>query len=430
MRSRDHIEEILHLTDEELDLGQQTDKAGSDILKELKKLYEGAVKPLEQLYKFKDISNRHLGDPEIFSKPMVVFMGPWSTGKSAIINYLLGTEYSKSALKTGAEPTSNTFTVLMYGDNEQVLDGTQIAADWAYSSLQKFGQSFLDRLRGRKLPLPILRKMTIVDTPGIIENRKERLYPFNDAFQWFIDRADLIYIVFDPTKLDIGFEMEALFDQLKGRENQVRILVNKADTVKPQELMKVQGNILWNLSPLLGTVNAPTVFVGSFWSKPYLVGSPATLFDAQEEAMLEDIYEALENQIENKVALARRHAVRVRNHAKMVDCYLNTYYNHKTFFSNKRQVADDIVGNPQNYHIYEGMSTLTNVSRYDLPDPDIYREFFSVHPLFDFKPLASTCSYFKGCPLDKLDITIAYDLPELVGKYHRILANRPPVGGR
>jgi len=134
--------------------------------------------------------------------------------------------------------------------------------------------------------------------------------------------------------------------------------------------------------------------------------------------------------VENKVALSRRHAVRVRNHAKMVDCYLTTYYNHKSFFSNKRKVADDIVENPQNYHIYEGLSILTNVSRYDLPDPDIYREFFRIHPLFDFKPLASTCSYFKGCPLDKLDIAIAYDLPELVGKYQRLMGNRAVVGGR
>jgi len=29
--------------------------------------------------------------------------------------------------------------------------------------------------------------------------------------------------------------------------------------------------------------------------------------------------------------------------------------------------------NPSKYHIYEGLSTLTNISRYDLPDPDTYR---------------------------------------------------------
>ena len=49
----------------------------------------------------------------------------------------------------------------------------------------------------------------------------DRRYPFNDACQWFIDHADLIILVYDYAKLDIGPETEALLDQLKGRESQV-----------------------------------------------------------------------------------------------------------------------------------------------------------------------------------------------------------------
>lgn len=44
----------------------------------------------------------------------------------------------------------------------------------------------------------------------------------------------------------------------------------------------------------------------------------------------------------------------------------------------------------------------------------------SHNPLIDFKPLTSTCSYFRGCPIDRLDVAIAYDLPELVGKYKKL----------
>jgi len=40
-------------------------------------------------------------DPEIFSKPLILFMGPWSGGKSTIINYLLDNEYTRTALRTG-----------------------------------------------------------------------------------------------------------------------------------------------------------------------------------------------------------------------------------------------------------------------------------------------------------------------------------------
>ena len=111
----------------------------------------------------------------------------------------------------------------------------------------------------------------------------------------------------------------------------------------------------------------------------------------------------------------------MRNHAKMVDCYLTTYYNHKTLFGNKKQTADQIIDHPQNYHIYEGLSTLTNISRYDLPDPDVYRDFFRLNKLYEFKKLSETCTFFKGCPINQLDIAIAYDLPELVGKYKKLV---------
>ena len=50
----------------------------------------------------------------------------------------------------------------------------------------------------------------------------DRQYSFHDACQWFIDHADLILLVYDYAKLDIGKETEALLDQLKGRESQVR----------------------------------------------------------------------------------------------------------------------------------------------------------------------------------------------------------------
>jgi len=38
---------------------------------------------------------------EITAKPLVLVIGPWSTGKSSIINYLLDVEDSQYALYTG-----------------------------------------------------------------------------------------------------------------------------------------------------------------------------------------------------------------------------------------------------------------------------------------------------------------------------------------
>lgn len=40
-------------------------------------------------------------------------------------------------------------------------------------------------------------------------------YPYSEVCQWFIDRADLIFLMFDPTKLDVGGELATLFKQMK-----------------------------------------------------------------------------------------------------------------------------------------------------------------------------------------------------------------------
>lgn len=288
--------------------------------------------------------------------------------------------------------------------------------------------------------------MNIVEIPGILEVRKQvsRVFPFNDACQWFIDRADIIFLVYDPSKLDVGPETEAILDQLKGREYQTRILLNKADTIHPEELLRVQSALIWNISPLMSSAQPPVMYTTSLWSNPYQENAPIRLLQAQEKALLQDLSQAIEHRIENKIAGARRFAVRyllftlssfhvsfinnftfsniqvrVRNHAKMVDCYLTTYYNHKTLFGNKKKISGEIVEHPQNYHIYEGLSTLTNISRYDLPDPEVYRDFFRLNPLYEFKKLSETCTYFRGCPINKLDVAIAYDLPELVNRYKR-----------
>ncbi|XP_074107901.1 uncharacterized protein LOC141533108 [Cotesia typhae] len=421
LRSRDHINQILRLDQENEEKEAAIAKAADVVLKELKRLYDTAIQPLETLYKYRDLSNRHFGDPEIFSKPLILFMGPWSGGKSSIINYLLDNEYKTTALRTGAEPSPAYFNIVMHGEEEEVLDGTQLAADWTFSGLQKFGQGLLDRLRGLKLNNKLLEKVNIVEIPGILEIRKQvqRLFPFNDACQWFIDRADIIFLVYDPSKLDVGPETEAILDQLKGREYQTRIVLNKADQVKPEELMRVQGALIWNISPLMSSAEPPIMYSTSLWSMPYEVGAPTRLLYAQERAFLRDLRSAIDKRVEHKIASARRFAVRVRNHAKMVDCYLTTYYNHKTFFGSKKDISDRIIENPQEYHIYEGLSTLTNISRYDLPDPDVYRDFFRLNQLYDFPLLSSTCTYFRGCPINRLDVAIAYDLPELVGKYKK-----------
>lgn len=60
---------------------------------------------------------------------------------------------------SGAEPSPAYFNILMHGKEPEVLDGTQLAADWTFSGLQKFGQGLEERLRGLRHPSKILEKV-------------------------------------------------------------------------------------------------------------------------------------------------------------------------------------------------------------------------------------------------------------------------------
>ncbi|XP_050569839.1 sarcalumenin [Cygnus atratus] len=412
-RDRSHLESTLKLNE---------DKPADDVsgvLQRLRKIYHSSIKPLEQSYRYNELRQHEITDGEITSKPMVLFLGPWSVGKSSMINYLLGLDDTPYQLYTGAEPTTSEFTVIMHGPKLKTIEGIVMAADSArsFSPLEKFGQNFLEKLIGIEVPHKLLERVTFVDTPGIIENRKqqERGYPFNDVCQWFIDRADLIFVVFDPTKLDVGLELEMLFRQLKGRESQIRIILNKADSLATQELMRVYGALFWSLAPLINVTEPPRVYVSSFWPHEYHPDTHKDLFLKEEISLLEDLNQVIENRMENKIAFIRQHAIRVRIHALLVDRYLQTYKDKMTFFSDGELVFRDIVEDPDKFFIFKSILAKTNVSKFDLPNREAYKDFFGINPITSFKLLSQQCSYMGGCFLDKIEKAITRELPDLLG---------------
>ncbi|XP_075422465.1 sarcalumenin isoform X2 [Ascaphus truei] len=412
-RDRTHVDSTLKLTED-----KPTDDY-SAVLQRLRKIYHSAIKPMELSYKYHELRQHEITDGEITSKPMVLFLGPWSVGKSSMVNYLLGLDETPYQLYTGAEPTTSEFTVLMHGPKMKTIEGIVMAADSgrSFSPLEKFGQNFLEKLIGIEIPHKLLERVSFVDTPGIIENRKqqERGYPFNDVCQWFIDRADLIFVVFDPTKLDVGLELEMLFRQLKGRESQIRIILNKADSLATQELMRVYGALFWSLAPLINVTEPPRVYVSSFWPQEYHPETHRDLFLKEEISLLEDLNQVIENRLENKIAFIRQHAIRVRIHGLLVDRYLQTYKEKMTFFSDGELVFKDIVDDPDKFFIFKSILAKTNVSKFDLPNREAYRDFFGVNPISGFKLLSQQCSYMGGCLLEKIERAITHELPDLLG---------------
>ena len=111
----------------------------------------------------------------------------------------------------------------MDGPDDRIIPGNALAVshDMPYRGLERFGVSFLNRFEGSQLPSPVLRYITLIDTPGVLSGEKQRLargYDFTQVTAWFASRADLIILLFDAHKLDISDEFKSVIDSFKGNE--------------------------------------------------------------------------------------------------------------------------------------------------------------------------------------------------------------------
>lgn len=208
---------------------------------------------------------------------------------------------------------------------------------------------------------------------------------------------------------------QELFKQLKGHEAKLRIIMNKADSVTTQELMRVYGALFWSLAPLVHEVEPPRVYVGSMWSKPYHPGTMHSLFRDEELSLLTDMQLVIRNQLEHKIAATRRQAFLVRLHALTVESYHNTFMDRKgIIFGDNDLLWKDIVESPGKYAIMKKLRQHSDISIHDLPTQEMYQNFFSMNALSNFKPLSDFCSFWSGCAMDRLEKAINVHLPDLL----------------
>ena len=179
-------------------------------------------------------------------------------------------------------------------------------------------------------PAKLLEEISIVDTPGVLSGEKQRIersYNFIEVCEWFAARCDVILLLFDPHKLDISDEFKSVISTLKGHDDkarpgmggrvgggdggvaasacsssiarargapQVRVILNKADQVDAQQLMRVYGALMWSLGKVFNTPEVVKVYVGSFnaGGAPPAVVNPlgAMLFEKEQADLLADLY--------------------------------------------------------------------------------------------------------------------------------------------
>ncbi|KAE9598500.1 putative EH domain-containing protein [Lupinus albus] len=211
----------------------------TSVIDGLKRLYLQKLKPLEVTYRYNDFVSPLLTNSDFDAKPMVLLLGQYSTGKTTFIKHMLQSSYPGAHI--GPEPTTDRFVVVMSGPDERSIPGNTVAvqADMPFGGLTNFGTAFLSKFECSQMPHPLLEHITFVDSPGVLSGEKQRTqraYDFTGVTSWFAAKSDLILLLFDPHKLDVSDEFKRVISSLKGHDDKIRVVLNKADQVDTQQV--------------------------------------------------------------------------------------------------------------------------------------------------------------------------------------------------
>ncbi|MCY4380990.1 MAG: dynamin family protein [Proteobacteria bacterium] len=242
----------------------------SDHIAELKdeilKLISDDLNPLRSHYQF----GQHDLHSFISWKPMVLIIGNYSAGKSTLINEILGEEIQR----TGQAPTDDCFTVISYQDNPsktgvEERDGRVLMGDASlpFIRLKSQGERFLSHFRLKKIRVDLLKNLTIIDTPGMLDSisEKDRGYNYQEVLGELASLSDLVIIIFDSHKAGTVRESyQSLRTTLpqSTMEDRVLFVLNRVDECQSlDDLVRVHGALCWNISQMTGRKDIPRIYL-------------------------------------------------------------------------------------------------------------------------------------------------------------------------
>eukprot|EP00244_Chara_vulgaris_P011509 TRINITY_DN5720_c1_g1_i1.p1 TRINITY_DN5720_c1_g1~~TRINITY_DN5720_c1_g1_i1.p1 ORF type:complete len:556 (-),score=109.69 TRINITY_DN5720_c1_g1_i1:1253-2920(-) len=381
----------------------------TSIVDGLRHLYMEKVRPLESTYRFQDFVTPLLTNSDFDAKPMVMLLGQYSTGKTTFIHHILQRDYPGAHI--GPEPTTDRFVVIMHGQDERSIPGNTIAvqADMPFNGLTKFGGSFLSKFECSQMPHPLLEHVTFVDTPGVLSGEKQRTqrsYDFTGVIQWFASKCDLVLLLFDPHKLDISDEFKRVIMALKGHDDKIRVVLNKAHQVDTQQLMRVYGALMWSLGKVLNTPEVVRVYIGSFHDREFTTKDEMGkfLFDKEQNDLLADLKDIPRKSCDRKI---NEFVKRAR--AAIIHAYIIAHLKKQMpAMLGKAKAQEKLIDNLEEE--FAKIQREHRLAAGDFPNVHLFRDTLEGYSIDKFEKL-------KPRMIQIVDEVLSKDIPDLLRKF-------------
>lgn len=351
-----------------------TSEDETDSMKALLAAYEEKVVPSEERHLWSEFDTPPLRGAELSGKPTVMLLGQYSVGKTSMISYLLGGNYPGADI--GPEPTTDFFAHVGYSERPISIPGATLASDseYQYQTLAMFGSAFLNKLRLASFKAELLQYVSIMDTPGILTGDKQvaaRGYDYARVIKVLSDKVDRIILMFDASKLDVSDEYKQVIQTLEGNENKIKIILNKADAVKPRELVEVRGALMWALGKILKWPEVPKVYLGSFWSYWNDKNSELRVAIQQDmDAIVSDILDLPGSYRAQRVNDCAKRARNLRIHTYVMDELMKS----STLFRSRKDAVVTETTPAKLEQVYRRVARQRSVVMNDFPDTTAFHE--------------------------------------------------------
>uniref|UniRef100_A0A8C2NXQ0 EH domain-containing protein 3 n=1 Tax=Capra hircus TaxID=9925 RepID=A0A8C2NXQ0_CAPHI len=338
----------------------------------LKKLYRTKLLPLEEHYRFHEFHSPALEDADFDNKPMVLLVGQYSTGKTTFIRYLLEQDFP--GMRIGPEPTTDSFISVMQGEVEGIIPGNALVVDpkKPFRKLNAFGNAFLNRWVQRELTHPGCSLFSL---------EYERGY---------------------------GSFIKAL----KNHEDKMRVVLNKADQIETQQLMRVYGALMWSLGKIVNTPEVIRVYIGSFWSHPLLIPDNRKLFEAEEQDLFRDIQSLPRNAALRKLNDLIKRARLAKVHAYIISSLKKEMPSMFGKDNKKKELVNNLA------EIYAQIEREHQISPGDFPNLKRMQDQLQAQDFSKFQPLKSKL-------LEVVDDMLAHDIAQLMVLVRQEETQRP-----